>query len=241
MTKKDVQPAKIVSAAVHSIELLTQYVSRIRLAPDQSVSFLPGQYLQVVMGEGDKRPFSIASESGDSHIELHIGAAPDNPYATEVIAKCRQEGKLDIELPCGNAFWQSKSGVHNILLAGGTGYSYVRSILFSALKQASDTEAFTLYWGARTKQDLYEFEQLQTLAEQYDNVTFVPVVEKPEADWSGKTGLVHEAVLADVGQFESQRVYVAGRFEMAKVVKGSFIEAGLAADHLIGDAFAYID
>ena len=60
---------------------LADAVWEVRLQLPQPVAFKAGQYLMVVMGERDKRPFSIAScpstiVSGYCH-----GATPDNSYA----------------------------------------------------------------------------------------------------------------------------------------------------------------
>ena len=70
--------------------------------------------------------------------------------------------------------------------------------------------------------------------------TFIPVIELPEKEWVGKTGWVHQAVLADLQNLSTYQVYVAGRFEMAKVVRDDFIKQGLPIDCLFGDAYAYI-
>ncbi|MGL4269502.1 MAG: NAD(P)H-flavin reductase, partial [Plesiomonas sp.] len=40
---------------VSLVEPITETVYRVRLLPDQAVSFRAGQYLMVVMGERDKR------------------------------------------------------------------------------------------------------------------------------------------------------------------------------------------
>ena len=70
--------------------------------------------------------------------------------------------------------------------------------------------------------------------------TFIPVVELPETDWTGKTGWVHQAVLEDIPDLAAFQVYVAGRFEMAKVVRDDFTQQGLPTTSLYGDAYAFI-
>ena len=46
--------------------------------------------------------------------------------------------------------------------------------------------------------------------------------------------------MADHADFANVQVYVAGRFEMAKVVREDFTTRGLSKDDLFGDAFAFI-
>jgi aquacobalamin reductase/NAD(P)H-flavin reductase len=125
----------IINTDVVSIDSLTPHVLKIVLDAKQNLTFKAGQYLQVVMGEKDKRPFSIANmPSTDGLLELHIGATPDNPYAFEVVEKAKTTKQLDVEVGLGSAFLQ-KSNLPAILIAGGTGYSYTKSILFALLQE----------------------------------------------------------------------------------------------------------
>jgi aquacobalamin reductase/NAD(P)H-flavin reductase len=230
---------KVTNCTVESIEAQTSIVHKVVLLPEQSVEFKAGQYLQVVMGEKDKRPFSIASSPSDANrLELHIGADPANSYAFEVLTNCKETGQLSIEAPLGNAFLR-ESNKHAIIVAGGTGYSYAKSVLLSCLECQPDRE-ITLYWGAKTAADLYELSELEALSLKHAQFTFYPVVETPADDWTGHTGWVHKAVLKDVPDFNGKQVYVAGRFEMSAVIREEFSLVGLDKNELFGDAYAFI-
>ncbi len=230
---------KRIKTNVVSIDSLSPYVKKLILDAGEEVFFKAGQYLQVVMSENDKRPFSIANKpSLDGLIELHIGAAPENPYAYEVITKAQQEKNLLVEIGLGEAFLQ-KSSKKAILIAGGTGYSYAKSILLSLLSDQPEREV-VLYWGARDESELYEKESLFQLSVVHKNFTFKPVVETPTDSWHYQVGKVHEAVLEDYSDFAELQVYVAGRFEMAAVIKKALLPLNLKQDDLFGDAFAFI-
>ncbi len=232
-----------IQADIKEISSLSSYVFRVLLKPIRPIDFEAGQYLQIVMGEEDKRPFSIASPpEQQNEIELHIGASPDNPYAYEVITKVREERNLQLEVGIGDAFLRDNER-HAVLIAGGTGYSYTRSILLHALKNQPKRK-ITLYWGAKNAEDLYENEELLLLDEGHPHFTYVPVVENASSKnlqgWNGRTGLVHQAVLGDIDNFNDVEVYVAGRFVMASVIRDEFTAKGLPRDQLYGDAFAFI-
>lgn len=229
----------LTKANLVSKESLTPYVFKIILQPETKVDFKAGQYLQVVMGEKDKRPFSIANMPANTeHIELHIGATPENPYAYEVMQKLDEQNALVIEVAHGQAHIQ-KSELDAILIAGGTGYSYTKSILLDML-YSQPLRKVTLYWGAKRLDDLYEVHVLEQLSKQHPQFSFVPVIEIPGNNWQGKVGFVHQAVMQDFTSFHDKQVYVAGRFEMAKVVKYDLLPLGLLSENLIGDAFAFI-
>ena len=225
---------------VESIEPLTDVIVRVNLLPKETLSFEAGQYLQVVMGERDKRPFSIANAPReDGSIELHIGVDPANQYATQVVDTMRAQGEVYVEGGLGKAYWRPEPIMPTILLAGGTGFSYTLSILQQMLSKPLQEPLF-LYWGTRTLPDMYAYDMLNELASQHSQFTFVPVIEYPDSQWQGKTGWVHKAVLADFVSLQSYQVYVAGRFEMAGLAREEFKQQGLQPDNIYGDAFAFI-
>lgn len=229
----------IINTCVLSIEPLSPSVLKVMLEAPQAIHFKAGQYLQVVMGSEDKRPFSIANMPNNTNLlELHIGATPDNSYAYEVIEEARKSKELKVEIGLGDAYLR-ESNLPAVIVAGGTGYSYAKSVLLDCLSRQAKRPVY-LFWGAKTQADLYEASMLAKLAQEHEQYHFIPVVEIPDSQWSGKTGLVHEVAMQSFPAMHEVQVYVAGRFEMAAVVKKAFLPLGLAPENLIGDAFAFL-
>ncbi|QOV64301.1 NAD(P)H-flavin reductase [Kosakonia pseudosacchari] len=229
------------SCKVTSVEAITDTVYRVRLVPEAAFSFRAGQYLMVVMDERDKRPFSMAS-TPDQHdfIELHIGASELNLYAMAVMDRILKDREIVIDIPHGDAWLRDDEERPMVLIAGGTGFSYVRSILLTSLAQNPNRD-ITIYWGGREEKHLYDLSELEALSVDHPNLRVVPVVEQPEADWRGRSGTVLAAVLQDFGSLAEHDIYIAGRFEMAKIARDLFCnERGAREDRLFGDAFAFI-
>lgn len=230
----------VLRCEVKSMKLMTPQVYRVELTPSAPVVFYAGQYLQVVMGENDKRPFSIASMPSDQNrLELHIGVADDNPYAKEVVERMQTQGEIQVEAPLGSAHYRATSERPMVLLAGGTGFSYVWSILQHHLA-STDSRHVVLYWGARQLEDLYLHEQLEQMQRMHENFSYRPVLESPPEGWQQSRGLVHHAVLGDFNHLEGLDIYAAGRFEMVRVVRDEFIQHGLPENQLYGDALSFI-
>lgn len=226
--------------SIEKIKSLTPAVQQVILRPDNPFDFHPGQYIQVVMGKDDKRPFSIANAPDtEGYIELHIGATPDNAYAWEVLQLIEGQSECRIDGPHGKAYLRPAQHKPTILLAGGTGFSYVSSILHSLVNNNGEQDIH-LYWGTRTEADMYAMQEMQALASLHRHFVFHPVIEHPEKAWQGKSGWVHQAVLDDFDDLSPFRVFVAGRFEMASAVRDSFQAKGLLPDNLFGDAYAFI-
>ncbi|WP_040523594.1 NAD(P)H-flavin reductase [Aliiglaciecola lipolytica] len=225
---------------IESIEPLTNIVSSVILRTETPMSYKAGQYLRVIMGEKDFRPFSIANPpDGSDRIELHIGAGPGNDYAGQVLEKMKRDSEIYVDGGHGEAFLREDNIKPTILLAGGTGFSYTYAILLQRLKIANNQPVF-LYWGTRTLTDMYAYEALVELEKQHTNFRFLPVVDVPEHDWIGKSGWVHKAIMADFVSLEPYQVYVAGRFEMAGVAREDFQTKGLLKQNLYGDAYQFI-
>ncbi len=234
---------KTVSCEIQSLTSLTPHVFKVILQPNEKIDFIPGQYLNFVMSEEDKRPFSIASSPNNALIELQIGAFVADSYPMQVIDRIKTSFKnnkpVTVEIPLGNAQLRTDSERPLLLLAGGTGFSYIKS-MFEYLVEQQSQRHIMVYWGLRELSAAYELEETAALIAKLPHANFIPVIENKCDNWQGKTGLVHQAVMHDIISLEPYDIYLAGRFEMVGVIRNDFIEHGALRDHMYADAFAFI-
>ena len=96
-----------------------------------------------------------------------------------------------------------------------------------------------LYWGAKSLKDLYLSALPEQWQREYQNFTFVPVLSEPapEDRWQGRTGLVHEAILADLPDLGPYQVYACGSAAMVEAAYPAFRARGLAQDDCFSDVF----
>lgn len=230
---------KEVQCQVQSISSLTDHVYKVLLKPEQKVDFLPGQYLNFVMSEDDKRPFSIASAPHQSLIELQIGAFGADSYPMQVIDRIKNNNDVTIEIPLGKAELRENVERPLLLIAGGTGFSYIKS-MFEHLAEQQSTRQVIVYWGLREPSACYELAQTSSTIASLAHGSFIPVVETPDDNWQGRVGLVHQVVMDDVTQLENYDIYLAGRFDMVAAVRDDFVARGANVEHMYADAFAFI-
>lgn len=231
-------------AEVVSISPLTEFVHKVILKPAQSVTFEAGQYLLVVLAEKDKRAFSIASRPSQcNELELHIGASAADSYAMQTLEHLRQahaNNKLvDIEAGLGLSQLRLQCERPIILLAGGTGFSYAKSMA-DHLSEIGCDRPVLFYWGVREESALYAHTEMKAWADSRDNFKFIPVVENPSDNWTGHTGYVHKAIMNDIVSLEPYDIYMAGRFDMIGIVRDDFITHGAIRENMYADAFAFI-
>jgi CDP-4-dehydro-6-deoxyglucose reductase len=65
------------------------------------------------------------------------------------------------------------------------------------------------------------------------------VLSEPDPDWRGRTGFVHEAVIADHPDMSGFDVYMSGPPVMVHAGRIAFEVHGLDIAHMFSDAFEY--
>jgi aquacobalamin reductase/NAD(P)H-flavin reductase len=229
----------MITCQVESLTSLTAFVYKVLLKPANKVDFIAGQYLNFVMSEEDKRPFSIASAPDSDLIELQIGASGEDSWAMQVIEHIKNNSQVNIEMPLGHAQLRNESTRPILLIAGGTGFSYIKSI-FEFLANNKTDRRVVVYWGLRDPAACYELEKTANTISSIDHAQFIPVVDNADDSWQGKQGLVHEVVMQDINSFEPYDIYLAGRFDMVGKIREDFVKRGALLDHMYADAFAFI-
>jgi CDP-4-dehydro-6-deoxyglucose reductase len=99
-----------------------------------------------------------------------------------------------------------------------------------------------LYWGVQSLKDLYMAELPQQWLAEKPHFSFIPVLSKPqpEDNWQGRTGYVHDAVLADFADLSGYQVYACGAPIMVDSARAAFVGTrGLAEDEFFADSFVY--
>jgi hypothetical protein len=119
-----------------------------------------------------------------------------------------------------------------------TGFAPVKSLLEQAFRLGIERPLY-LYWGVRQRRDLYMMELPQRWAREHPNFRFVPVLSEPGTDepWAGRTGLVHEAILADFPDLSGFSVYACGSVRMVEAARPAFVAQGLSEEACYSDAF----
>ena len=197
--------------------------------------FKAGQYLQVVMDDGERRNFSLANAPRDNDgAELHIRHVSGGRFSTQILPRLTVGDTLQIEAPFGD-FFLRKSDRPVILLASGTGFAPIKSIVESAIHAGAE-QPMHLYWGARTREDIYLEELPAKWARRFAWFSFTPVLSALSPSCAGRTGLVHEAVREDLGDLSSADVYACGNPLMVSAAQHDFTE-----NHRLPDAQFFAD
>jgi NAD(P)H-flavin reductase/ferredoxin len=234
-------------AAIQTLQVTVAFMRRVaedvmivhlKLPEGARLPFRAGQYFNVVLEDGARRAFSFATAPDDRDtIEMHVRLVPGGRFTTHVFEAMKLGDRLTIEGPYGR-FYLRESARPLIFVAGATGFAPVKSMLEHAFGVGLQRRML-LYWGARHRRDLYMAELVEQWAREHSNFSFVPVLSEalPEDGWSGRAGLVHEAILRDFPDLAGFDVYTCGSVKMVESARPAFIAQGLAEEACFADAF----
>lgn len=240
-----INPATIttrtVTATVETIERLTADTILLQLRPDQEqqLEYLAGQYIDILLQDGRRRSFSIANAPSTSSalIDLHIRHNMNGDYTHYIFNEMEEKESLSIEGPFGSFYFREQSNTPIIFMAGGTGFGPIKAIIEHALAEGIARPMY-LYRGARTAADLYMEDIIESWLPR-SNMTYIPVLSDADsnADWRGRTGFVHEAIVEDFTDLHNYEVYSCGPPAMVKAGRSAFTGIGLAENRYYCDAF----
>ena len=239
--KNSAIPIKTLPCRLLEKELLNTDVIllRFQLPKKERFEFLPGQYVELLLPGNKRRAFSLANlPNGENIVEFHIRNYDGGLFSEMAFNDLKENSLLRLHGPLGQFTLDTKSDRPNIMVAGGTGFSPIKSIIeFSIRKNIQ--RPIHLYWGSRDKAGLYLHELAEQWAEEHEHINYHPVLSEDTNDWNGKTGWVHEAVIKDFDDLGNYDVYTCGPPPMIKAVKDSFTENGVDSDRIFSDSFEF--
>jgi NAD(P)H-flavin reductase/nitrite reductase/ring-hydroxylating ferredoxin subunit len=200
------------------------------------LDYKAGQYIDVLLENNQSRSYSMATASGSDVIELHIRHMPGGLFSDQVFGSLAFGTALEINGPIGS-FYLRDTDSPVILLASGTGFAPVKAIIEEAIRQDKQ-RSMTLYWGGRQQADLYMHALCLAWAERHAWFHYVPVLSEADSQWTGKTGFVHLAVMADYPVLANHEVYACGAPVVVDAARRDFVgRCALPQHSFYADAF----
>jgi CDP-4-dehydro-6-deoxyglucose reductase len=215
-------------------------VVKLQLPANERLQYLAGQYVEFILKDGSRRSYSMANAPHEEGpIELHIRHMPGGKFTDHVFGAMKERDILRFEGPLGTFFLREESDKPIVLLASGTGFAPIKAIL-ERIQDQGITRPVTLYWGCRSKADLYLNDWAEAAAAAMPTLRYVPVLSEPKAEdgWTGRTGFVHQVVMADLPDLSRHQIYACGAPVMVESAQRDFVaRCGLPPEEFYADAF----
>jgi CDP-4-dehydro-6-deoxyglucose reductase len=215
---------------------------QLRLPAAQRLQFLAGQYLEILLPDGKRRAFSIASSpQSEDIIELHVRHVEGGGFTSWVFDALQVHDILRLEAPLGTFFVRNDAPQRPmIMVGGGTGFAPLKSMIEDLLAHG-DTRPLHLFWGARTAPELYLHDQALRWARQHSNISFTSALSETDEALEGDSfnGLVHEAVLRAYPDLSGYDIYISGPPAMVETGRDAFIGHGADKRRIYFDSFEF--
>jgi len=236
-------PVKVLPCRVQKLERVADdvMVISLKLPANERLQFLAGQYIEFLLKDDKRRAFSLASAPhADELLEIHVRRIPGGNFTEHVFTGMKEKDIMRIEGPLGSFFLREDSDKPIILIAGGTGFAPIKGLIEHAL-HIGIQRPMKLYWGAKDRAGLYMNALAEKWANEHPHISYTPVLSEPSASdaWTGRTGLVHEAALADHADVAAYQVYACGAPVMCEAALKDFTAKGLPKDEFFADVFSY--
>ena len=218
-------------------------VIKLQLPATVAFKYRAGQYVEFILRDGARRSYSMATApehlGNPPAIELHLRHMPGGKFTDHVFSAMKEKDILRVEGPFGSFFLREDSAKPIVLLASGTGFAPIKAIV-EHLRAQGSTRPAVLYWGCRHKADFYQHDWALEAAAAMPALRYIPVLSeaKPQDEWRGRSGFVHQAVMADLPDLSGHEVYACGAPVMVEAAKRDFLAAcGLPEEAFYADSF----
>jgi CDP-4-dehydro-6-deoxyglucose reductase len=235
-----------VPCRVNTIDIPTNDVAilKLQLPAAERFQFLAGQYLEFLLKDGQRRAYSIANAPAqEGPLELHIRHLPGGLFTDFVFGAVtpalKEKDILRFEGPLGSFFLREDSQKPIIFVAAGTGFAPIKSII-EQMQAKKIKRPIHLYWGGRRPSDLYLDDLCKAWENEIADFRYIPVISDalPEDAWMGRTGFVHQAVMADHPNMAGFQVYACGAPVMVNAARGDFSShCHLPEEEFFADSF----
>ena len=182
------------------------------LPPGDAMHFLPGQFVTFYVAKNGAtvtRSYSISSSADQAdRFDLCIKKV-DGGYVSTYLCGLAQGSELRMMGPLGRFLLKDPGSRSVLFVCTGTGIAPFIPMTESLLSQKPDQPTW-LFFGTRHEEDLLFRKELETLCSAHTNFHYVPVLSRPESNWSGATGHVEGALEEKLPDLTNCDVYICG-------------------------------
>jgi NAD(P)H-flavin reductase/hemoglobin-like flavoprotein len=213
-------------------------IAVLRVLPDRPVPYTPGQSVAMEVQGRPRlwRYYSMANAPRpDNTIDFHVRLVDGGPVSTMLVRGVGVGDHVRMGPPVGTLTLDQDSGHDILLVAGSTGLAPLKAIL-EQLARRTDPPRVHLFFGARTRDSLYDLEDLGKLAAERPWLTVVAAVSD-ERVTDVEQGSLSE-VIARHGPWTRHDAYVCGPPAMVAHTAEQLTLLGLSRDRIRLETFA---
>jgi len=225
-------------AEVISHERRATDIAVFTVAPLQPLEFRAGQYLSVECPRFQPRLWRTYSPANaprrDHSLEFHVRAVGAGWVSSALVRRLQVGDMIRLAAPMGAMNLDRRSTRDAVFVAGGTGLAPIRSLL-EELTRYNRTRWVHVFFGAKTREDLYDLAELNRLAARYPWLSVVTACSD-DPTFPGEQGNISD-VVARYGPWNEHDFFVSGSGSMVKATLKTLAELQVPSIRIKYDSF----
>lgn len=206
--------------------------------PMQPLDFRAGQYLSVECPRYQPRLWRTYSPANaprkDNSLEFHVRAVGAGWVSSALVRRLQPGDMIRLAAPMGSMTLDRRSTRDAVFVAGGTGLAPIRSLL-EELTRYNRTRWVHVFFGAKTREDLYDLAELHRLASRYPWLSVVTACSD-DAGFAGEQGNISD-VVARYGPWNEHDFFVSGSGQMVRATLKTLAELQVPSMRIKYDSF----
>jgi NAD(P)H-flavin reductase/hemoglobin-like flavoprotein len=226
-------------ATVMHHELRSPDIAVFRVSTSQPLTYEPGQSVAIESAERPRiwRFYSMANApSSDAVIEFHVRMIAGGALSTALTRNVTTGAKLRLGPPVGELKLDTTSGRDVLLIAGSTGLAPLKA-LAEQIAALERPPAVQLFFGARSRDGLYDLPELEKMAARMPWLTVIPAVTADPAH-QGEQGTLSD-VVARRGPWHGYDAYVSGSTPMVTATARRLVSLGVPRSQILVEDFGW--
>jgi ferredoxin-NADP reductase len=177
--------------------------------------FLAGQYIALFLEVGGictSRPYSISSQPNQiGYYDITIRRVENGLVSNYLLDKVKRGDSITSSGPAGNFYFNPL--LHQktmVCIAGGSGITPFMSMIREIIERGLERTVY-LFYGSKVTDDIIFGDEITRLAERFENIHYIPVIEEPADGYFGACGLINRQVLQEVLEnIEDKSLFICG-------------------------------
>ncbi len=225
-------PTKWYESEVVSIKKLSPDTKEfvVKIPGEEIFFFVPGQFVTMDLPVGEKRQqrwrsYSIANAPDQkNHLEFCIVRFEDGLGSCYFHDVVKVGDIIRFKGPDGGFVLPEKNDSPLLLISTGTGIAPFRSMIRHLCNQTAQVSNLYLIVGARKKEDLLYFDEMNDMQQTMPNFQYIPTLSRES--WAGRTGYVHPIYKELAAGKPDAQFFLCGWKNMIDEAKQNLLDIG---------------
>lgn len=239
-------PIQDVMTRITAISPVTRDIVSLRLtaAEPTTYDFKPGQYADLTIpGSDQTRSFSMATtQSTPGEVEFLIKKYPGGKFSALLDGDLSVGDELKMTGPYGSFTLKDGHVLPIVCIGGGAGMAPILSLL-RHLSETESTRPVRFYYGARTADDLFYVDLINTIGKDLRDFEFVVCLSESLPDdpsaypFEAEAGMVTDVVARREESLSKTEVYLCGPPPMVDAAMVFLDQHAVPQDQVFHDSF----